>query len=148
MGIIGSWEGTVTSPLYFYNNGWKNLQTPGVTGRYFDEDLDSICASGPGIARLNQTVDLTHYNYLKAYLRANVVLINGGYIGGIGISTSASISTYTDLTSYARLKDDSSGTVILDISKISGNYYIYLISHCGNSIKTFLYFDTIFVSHS
>lgn len=79
MGITGSWEGYVKSPLYLYNKGtWSGLQTTGMTavnlgaGVYLQEKDGSIGFasrnrpdSPSSNARLNQTFNLSSYKYIK-----------------------------------------------------------------------------------
>ena len=75
-----------------------------------------------GLARLNQTFNLTNYKYIKAKLKT------GEDMGRIGIGTSAGITALASLTKYS--DEFKSGIAILDVSSISGNYYIYLICRC------------------
>ena len=143
MGIIGSWEGYTTSPLYLFNNGWtNNLQTKGMSitanssGGYFVESainssvtsLRFTCRAFNGalcMARLNQAVNLTNYNYIR---------VKGKTLNcfrmGVGISTSTSISSVDNLVSknYSTTAYDSLTELspLLNISNITGNYYIYL----------------------
>lgn len=132
MGITGSWEGYVKSPLYLYNKGtWSGLQTTGMTavnlgaGVYLQEKDGSIGFasrnrpdSPSSNARLNQTFNLSSYKYIK-------VNASSGYdnYALIGVSTSgnAGIGQYV----ASAKSTTGSGYIILDVSSLSGNYYIY-----------------------
>ena len=130
MGITGSWEGYVKSPLYLYNKGtWSGLQTTGMTavnlgaGVYLQEKDGSIGFasrnrpdSPSSNARLNQTFNLSSYKYIKvnANCYENYALI------GVSTSGNAGIGQYT-----ASARSSNDGYIILDVSSLSGNYYIY-----------------------
>lgn len=130
MGITGSWEGYVKSPLYLYNKGtWSGLQTTGMTavnlgaGVYLQEKDGSIGFasrnrpdSPSSNARLNQTFNLSSYKYIKvnASCYENYALI------GVSTSENAGIGQYT-----ASARSSNDGYIILDVSSLSGNYYIY-----------------------
>lgn len=130
MGITGSWEGYVKSPLYLYNKGtWSGLQTTGMTavnlgdGVYLQEKDGSIGFasrnrpdSPSSNARLNQTFNLSSYKYIKvnASCYENYALI------GVSTSGNAGIGQYT-----ASARSSNDGYIILDVSSLSGNYYIY-----------------------
>lgn len=140
MGIIGSFEGYTSSPLYLFNNGtWNNLQTIGISP-IEDPALIAVEENSAGYllfrkansnnstpsvvtssARLNQAVNLTAYNYLNikiSQLLTNVV--NSPQIM-IGVSTSSTAVSYA-LSSYIA----SSGLAVLNIQSLSGVYFIYL----------------------
>lgn len=128
-GVVGTYEGYASSPLYLFKSGtWSNLQTTGMTKTIGYDNVkvadgvlriytDSIGAVG--MARLNQTFNLTNYKYVKAKIRAV-----SGIAGQIGIGTTAGITAFASLTKYS--EGIASGVAILDISSVSGNYYIYL----------------------
>ena len=82
-----------------------------------------------GMARLNQTFNLTNYKYVKAKIKAG-----GGVVGQIGIGTTAGITALASLTKYSG--ELTAGVVILDISSVSGNYYIYLTAQHKTSGNT------------
>lgn len=131
MGITGTFEGYASSPLYLLNGTtWSNLQTTGFyTVSYYG---GASAKSGYyqltggdgeyGWFRLNQTFDLTNYNYLKANMSPQHCCKAGTL--GISKSTDAYYSYgngWKNLTSYA----SGNGVVILNISSITGYYYIY-----------------------
>lgn len=136
-GVVGTYEGYASSPLYLFKSGtWSNLQTTGMTKTKGTNDVVllngtlHICSFGKteiGLARLNQTFNLTNYKYIKAKLKT------GEDMGRIGIGTSAGITALASLTKYS--DEFKSGIAILDVSSISGNYYIYLICRCTRVVS-------------
>ena len=123
--VTGTFEGYVSSPLYFFNNGtWSNLQTTGMTSTTLDSS--NLILGAYQMGRLNQTVDLTSYKYLKVKGRCGSTPVNG-YKFSIGVSKSASAKE-TDMAKLNVLDTRSNGPEynILDISSLSGNYYIYV----------------------
>ena len=156
LGIIGSFEGYTTSPLYLYNKGvWSNLQTTGLTttigeGLNIAKDYIrigySMKTTPTPMCRLNQTVNLSNHNYIKASLAAN------GYAYGeksvVGISQSADVTSLSGLTSYASYSSMDTGTASLNISSITGNYYIYLAynGYAGDHSTTYGRCFSIFLS--
>ena len=159
MGIIGSFEGYTTSPLYLFNNGnWSSLQTTGVyTSGNTKIISGSICLGYQGpwtstksitlTARLNQTFDLTQFKYLKiTFDTTNYSSDVGGTVPSnviIGVSNTAFSQTlfansgpflYPDGT-IAHIDGARGNTIILDISNISGSYYIYFGTMISSSTK-------------
>ena len=134
-GVVGTYEGYASSPLYLFRNGtWSNLQTTGATKTLGANDADvkngilyiytSLHGDKIGFARLNQTFNLTNYKFIKAKIKT------GKTAGRIGIGTAADIKALTSLTKYSG--ELTAGVAILDVSSVSGNYYIYLTS-CHDS---------------
>ena len=134
-GVVGTYEGYASSPLYLFRNGtWSNLQTTGVTTT--NGSTKAVVSNGTliiypalsntesGMARLNQTFNLTNYKFIKAKIKT------GKTAGRIGIGTAADIKALTSLTKYSG--ELTVGVAILDVSSVSGNYYIYLTS-CHDS---------------
>lgn len=124
MGIIGSFEGYVSSPLYFYNNGtWSNLQTPGASGssQGVYDGRTALYNGGTFI----QTVSLTNYDYLKMCWNANV-----GYERVVFSFSIRKTPDGENIASYEFNAYTSRGWKygILDISGISGYYYIFFSS--------------------
>ena len=78
--------------------------------------------------RLNQTVDLTGFKYLKVQGKANNAIVNG-YKFSIGVSKSSS-AMESDMARANTLDTRSSMAEynILDISLLQGGYYIYVYS--------------------
>lgn len=145
MGIIGSWEGYADSPLYLLNGRtWSNLQTPGFTltsGNFISPDRYQECYNFDGIARLNQTVNLSNYKYLKGELQG---LRAGGenYNVILGVSKSANLTTNSFVASYTKYE----GTFIVDVSGLTGDYYIYVsgpVNSGGVALVYTLYLTTV-----
>lgn len=141
-GIIGSWEGYVTSPLYLFNRGtWTGVSSTGVTktngydikdwGKHIQ--VSTMNTQRETMGRLNSAVNLTSYNYLK-------ILVKGGSSSAVygdtiflGISTASNITAPASLVSKATIRSvDAETTVILNVSNYSGNYFIYF----GNTQAT------------
>lgn len=131
MGIIGSWEGYVSSPLYLFNNGsWNGLQTTGMMGA--TQSGGELIFSSGSLGRLNQTIDLTRYNYIKI----NSMNEDGSYgVIGIGISADPNIKEMSskNFVAYVTARNSVRGSAyfiaILDVSSINGFYYIYARSY-------------------
>ena len=74
--------------------------------------------------RLNQTINLSGYYYLKGSLKAS------GYVYGektiIGVSKSPNVTSISGLNAYAGYGLSDTGTAITNISSLTGEYYIYL----------------------
>ena len=144
MGITGSWEGWVSSPLNLFNSGsWGGGQS-GYTmvegpGNYpgntvsIKNGVIHMTTSGEeeALLRLNNVSDLTNYKYLKIdspydYIWSGV---------GSGISKKSDITYPEGLDAYYLLTISSSstskGTHILDISKYTGTYWIYVCLETG-----------------
>lgn len=165
MGIIGSFEGYISSPLYLYNNGnWGGVSTTGVTmilnyrtKIVYESDRISLKNTYGTILsnnlntniRLNETVDLSRYNFIKVSIK-----LIGGFVDKVrlGITTSASASSYT-----AYSDSSGSGYIILNISSYSGFYYIYLqligadgfsVQNASSETYTFLAFNQILLSNN
>ena len=172
MGIIGSFEGYVSSPLYLFNNGiWSNLQTTGV---YSGENQvitgGTLCIGAEGTftsmyrillaARLNQTFNLTPYNYLNITFDA---IDHAQDVGGIppgsvlvGISNTAfTKSFYHTATSYeypdgtiAKIEGARGNTITLNVASVSGNYYIYFASLKHSAVPAYVGVTQIFLSNT
>lgn len=123
--VTGTFEGYVSSPLYFFNNGtWSNLQTTGMAGATLDSS--NLILSAYQMGRLNQTVDLTSYKYLKVKGRCGSAPVNG-YKFSTGVSKSASaMDSGMEKRNVLDTRSNGPEYNILDISSLSGNYYIYV----------------------
>ena len=167
LGLIGSFEGYVTSPLYLFKDGtWSGLQTTGITEVYrtmgvnnnVDADFEiaegrtlsihcswtthvsGTAGSGIFIARLKQAVNLSAYKTLSWYGYMVSEKVNSTYYMGVStnpqlqsLSFAASVSHTHNTTGY-----DSTGDVTksIDVSSLSGNYYIYFCANATNSKTT------------
>ena len=148
MGITGTHEGWVSSPLNLFNSGsWGGGQS-GYTvveglGSYPGNSLSikngtiHITTTQNGgdnaLLRLNNVGDLTNYKYLKIDSPYNYVWSGVG----CGISKKSDITYLEGLDSYycppINSSTTSKGTHILDISKFTGTYWIYLYLGTGGN---------------
>ena len=130
MGIIGSFQGFVDSPLYLYNKGvWSNLQTIGMLNAVEQGGTDKyIYLDGTGVSygRLNQTVNLSSYNYVK--IEAVMGTTSGfTFSFRIGVSTNSSFDKSNMVASVCAEGANYAKTYgILNVESLSGNYYIYV----------------------
>ena len=142
--VTGTWEGYTTSPLKFYVDGtWSNMATTGTTVVENSGDLKRVnntdniqitnsvttlirMSSVAFSWRLNSAVNLTDYKYVKLKVTSG-----SGYVKYmLGVSTSSTATSYTKSVTLT-----SAGTLILDVSSLSGNYFIYF-KVLGNSNVT------------
>ena len=145
MGIMGTFEGWVSDTLLLFSNGtWSNLSTTGISyvgtkdqygvgsneNAYVDGGNFVFTGKANGsdssyfqvTARLNQSFNLTGYNYLKFYYSGkNEGKYTPVYNTFVYVSSSAN-----DLKIYTAGVDIRSvGTGVLNISSLSGYYWIY-----------------------
>ena len=152
-GIIGSWEGFVTSPLYIYNNGtWSNIQSTGLTATTSNTELTQYTNGnfrifGPSgvrslvLARLNTAVNLSSYNYVNVNISSN----NGGSTVYVGVSSASNITSTGGLVSL--YSSTSIGLFKSNISSLSDNYFIYIGAKSNsNTLSSGLTFDQIYLS--
>lgn len=128
MGITGTFEGAATNPCYLFNNGSYAGGQSGasVTSRYgnclptIGSRLEASMLNTCGCyIRLNNIQNISSYNYLKATYSAGTVTC------GISLGISTNNNMIQDDFS-ARVNNSEVGTLILDISGFSGNYWIYV----------------------
>ena len=148
MGITGTHEGWVSSSLNLFNSGsWGGGQSgytvvkglddyPGNSLSIKNGTIHITTAQRGGsdvLLRLNNVGDLTNYKYLKIdspydYDWSGV---------GCGISKKSDVTYLEGLDTYYRspISADmtSKGTHILDISKFTGTYWIYLYLRTGGN---------------
>ena len=148
MGITGSFEGWVSSPLNLFNSGsWGGGQSGYTAVKGLDDYPGNSLSIKNGtihitttqnggdnaLLRLNNVGDLTNYKYLKIdspydYDWSGV---------GCGISKKSDVTYLEGLDTYYRspISTDttSKGTHILDISKFTGTYWIYLYLRTGGN---------------
>ncbi len=153
MGIMGSWEGYVSSPLYLFNGGtWSNLQTTGISVVYNNTAFESITCietspigttkdigifgsssrsstntSGSAFSRLNQAVNLSSYSAVTVP-SMHYYAQDGSATFYFGVSTNANLTSHNYSASVSRSVGvnaivDEIKTI--DVSNLSGNYYIY-----------------------
>lgn len=156
-GVMGTHEGYVTAPLYVFNNGaWNGLQITGATstttgatanvGKLSTSSTETTIwvNATSGIQngesrgyRLNSTINLTSYNFLKFKLsNENTRLQDFRATGYFGISTNSNISSPTSLNAYYAIPVEPSkgGMYALNIANFNGSYFIYFfVKHNGSS---------------
>lgn len=134
-GVMGTFQGYVDSPVYFYNNGlWGNLQSTGftaMTNYTLGESKEYLLfrtgysAGNVGIFRSNQTINLSSYNYIKIeasdYNYTNII---------IGLSTSSNITDINMFTAKSQTElSDTTKIAICDVGALNGSYYLYVCSY-------------------
>ena len=165
MGITGTWEGYSTSPLYLFNNGsygggqtgFSNMKLFGeynISGGYVNVATEgNFSDSGYVLFRFNNIMSLNNYNYIKLNGReltnseyASIsgqsisdVYVQGGY-GWIGLSSNSNITRLNDSNIISKTEAGFSSSsylsqIILNISSISGNYYIYFAIKGSESLS-------------
>lgn len=152
MGITGTWEGYTSSPLYLYNNGsWSNIQVTGLTGLNsygygtitYESNRIVINAKtsdyGIFFTRLNQTFNLSNYNFIKSEILSTS---SSGTTLTIGISKSQNVTAKSQFICYSDL-NRYSGINVLDISTITGDYYIYLCVYINTCEIGSLFLTTV-----
>lgn len=156
-GVRGTFQGYADSPLYLFSNGkWSNLQTTGAaeiaqsSGKFFIGRItaggnivagictDAITPDAWVLGRLNQKVNLSAYNYIRI-ISTIVQPLNGGYCI-LGISTNAYL---TSPSFSASTRFSNSSDVLVDISAITGDYYIYFYAAAARSETISLYLTTV-----
>ena len=140
LGITGSCEGYFSSPFYLFNNGsWNGLSSTGMSmvdnlnnrnSLSIDTNINLTIylKSNHGCSmRTNASFDFTNYRYLNFVV--SDLSIRGGWISitRLGISNS---SNTRNLTASI---NPSSGTCIVNVSSISGWYYIYIVVNPGGT---------------
>lgn len=140
MGITGSFEGYVTSPLYLYNKGtWNGLQTTGFTvvdgtENYIEAEGNiRFTCSGIGnkyvVARSNSPFLFSGRSYLKLNMSVSRLMYYENKVY-IGLSPNPSLTKASISSLSAKIIVDTeqdTGTInIIPISSISGNHYVYV----------------------
>lgn len=146
MGITGSFEGYVISPLNLFNagtwgggqSGYTVMEGPGtypgnkvsITGGTIRLDTNG---GESALLRLNNVVDITNYKYLKIDCPYDTIWS----AVGCGISKSSGDTSFDGLTAKyeSNLGSGNSpkGTHVLDISGFSGAYWVYIYLLTGGS---------------
>lgn len=161
MGITGTFEGFVTSPLYVYNKGtFSNVQTGGVTLNYTSNSTYGSCIDQSGYIkisggsnRIGAQVDvigrLISSINLSSYTRLTII----GYAEEVGGTLWLGVSNNSSLTASSQFTVNSSTSspvtsLSLNISNLSGMYYIYFAIK-SNVYKTMAYYiQQIYLSNS
>lgn len=142
MGITGSYSGPVPEIYYIWTGSVWGLQNPSMTLTWADTSGGKIPYSassvlGPcidryynyrgnnytagGCAKINTAIDLTPYKYLK-FERAESGTFSIPVF--VGVSQNGNLQGNTYAAQFTGKV--SSGVHSIDISKLSGSYYIYL----------------------
>lgn len=140
MGITGTWEGYTSSPLYLFNNGtWNALSSSGMSMVDNPNNRNTLSIdtninlriylkSNHGCSmRTNASFDFTNYRYL------NFVVSDLGIRGGWISVTRFGISNSSNTRNLTASINPSSGTCIVNVSSISGWYYIYIVVNPGGT---------------
>ena len=142
MGITGTYNGPVPEIYYIWTGSVWGLQNPSMTLTWADTSGGKIPYSassvlGPcidryynyrgnnytagGCAKINTAIDLTPYKYLK-FERAESGTFSIPVF--VGVSQNGNLQGNTYAAQFSGTV--SSGAHSIDISKLSGSYYIYL----------------------
>lgn len=156
MGITGTLaEGYWTAPWTLVTstlNGtttWSsNLQTTGCTTTLNTnfKNSESLPSNRPAIfyngtstsngtlliiRRLNQSISLTNYNYIDFNNQSSLKYKNASYITYFGVSTNANLTSVSLSAQSSRSTGESTSVPQqinrVNVSSLSGNYYIYFI---------------------
>lgn len=141
MGITGTYNGPVPEIYYIWTGSVWGLQNPGMTltwsdtgggkvpysagktkpsiDRYYNYSSNQYTAGG--CAKINTAIDLTPYKYLK-FERAESGTFSIPVF--VGVSQNGNLQGNTYAAQFSGKV--SSGVHSIDISRLSGNYYIYL----------------------
>lgn len=159
---MGSYEGFISTPSTFYkgndasytnNTGgataienygmsvsFSEVSSTNIKRYYMRVNYRNQYLYGVYAGRFNNSVNLTDYRYIKAYLRDEVLSNDGVMI--LGISQSPSATSYSAQASLS-----SSGTAILDITNLTGNYFVYFkVSGTNASVRLGDYTDLAGIS--
>ncbi len=144
MGIIGSFQGWIDTPLYVlgrtYNSSWENISPTGFYKSYDNTSKAngeygecSVTNHDPGssnsivMGRTHGMLNLTSYNYIYVYGSMWGGLYNGGKYGYAGVSSNASLTSNSFAASVSwNYNEGTNVTKVIDIRSLSGNYYFYL----------------------
>lgn len=144
MGITGSYEGAIPEKYYIWTGGAWGIQGPSMTLTWADTSGGKIPysayaagGSGPsinryynyrgnnytagGCAKINTAFDLTSYKYLKFERTQSGTFSIPVFVG---VSQNGNLQGNTYAAQFSGTV--SSGAHSIDISKLSGSYYIYL----------------------
>ena len=172
MGIIGSWEGYTSSPLYLFNNGiWSNLQTTGTSLVYVTTFSDFTSAYPTGsLSGSTSTTNIGIYGYRGqseggantsgvAFARlnqaVNLTIYNKLCMDNVSISTSfGTANFYFGVSSNANLSSHNYAAYISrKLSMVSGNDSTQVteskvIDVSGLSGNYYIYFSFTFTKYS
>lgn len=166
-GKTGTFEGYVTSPLNIFNKGtWGggvsgySALNVGNGGIYLNSGANLRLMTGKKNSaiprtvnlRLNAAINISAYSYLKvdftieSSTQFTLPTCSVGISTNPGLTLSASdpLSKVSGIAAYSSANNN--GTLILDISKLSGNYFIYLENYTTDAYAVSFYVTRVYLS--
>lgn len=166
-GNKGTHEGYVTSPLNIFNKGtWGggvsgySVLNVGNGGIHLNSEANLQLTTGrknsaiPRTAnlRLNAAINISAYSYLKVDFTiesSTPFTLPTCSVGistnpGLMLSASDPLSKVSGIAAYSSANNN--GTLILDISKLSGNYFIYLENYTTDAYAASFYVTRVYLS--
>lgn len=166
-GNVGTHEGYVTSPLNIFNKGtWGggvsgySVLNVGNGGIYLNSGTNLQLTTGRKNSaiprtvnlRLNAAINISAYSYLKVDFTIEsstpftLPTCSVGISTNPGLTLSASdpLSKVSGIAAYSSANNN--GTLILDISKLSGNYFIYLENYTTDTYAASFYVTRVYLS--
>ncbi|WP_125140620.1 hypothetical protein [Clostridium transplantifaecale] len=143
MGIIGSFQGWVDSPLPIWDKGWKNISPTGWDKVYSNHANPYIYTSGSTlhvnnaaastsdyiiIARTTGKVNLSSYSYISIGCGIYDDIYDNGKYAYVGVSTAANLTSASFAASVSvGYKTKQYAVRSIDVKSLSGEYYIYFL---------------------
>lgn len=166
-GNVGTHEGYVTSPLNIFNKGtWGggvsgySALNVGNGGIYLNSGANLQLTTGRKNSaaprtvnlRLNAAINISAYSYLKVDFTIEsstpftLPTCSVGISTNPGLTLSASdpLSKVSGIAAYSSANNN--GTLILDISKLRGNYFIYLENYTTDVYAASFYVTRVYLS--
>ena len=166
-GNKGTHEGYVTNPLNIFNKGtWGggvsgySALNVGNGGIHLNSEANLQLTTGrknsaiPRTAnlRLNAAINISAYSYLKVDFTiesSTPFTLPTCSVGistnpGLMLSASDPLSKVSGIAAYSSANNN--GTLILDISKLSGNYFIYLENYTTDAYAASFYVTRVYLS--
>ncbi len=166
-GNKGTHEGYVTSPLNIFNKGTWGGEVSGYSalnvgngGIHLNSEANLQLTTGrknsaiPRTAnlRLNAAINISAYSYLKVDFTiesSTPFTLPTCSVGistnpGLMLSASDPLSKVSGIAAYSSANNN--GTLILDISKLSGNYFIYLENYTTDAYAASFYVTRVYLS--
>ena len=166
-GNKGTHEGYVTSPLNIFNKGtWGggvsgySALNVGNGGIHLNSEANLQLTTGrknsaiPRTAnlRLNAAINISAYSYLKVDFTiesSTPFTLPTCSVGistnpGLMLSASDPLSKVSGIAAYSSANNN--GTLILDISKLSGSYFIYLENYTTDAYAASFYVTRVYLS--
>ena len=161
-GNKGTHEGYVTSPLNIFNKGtWGggvsgySALNVGNGGIHLNSEANLQLTTGrkrTANLRLNAAINISAYSYLKVDFTiesSTPFTLPTCSVGistnpGLMLSASDPLSKVSGIAAYSSANNN--GTLILDISKLSGNYFIYLENYTTDAYAASFYVTRVYLS--